>query len=31
MQELQQMRREAQSSIVIPETGAMPQGKIQLR
>jgi hypothetical protein len=32
MQELQQMRREAQSSIVIPETGALPpQGKIQLR
>jgi len=26
------MRREAQSSIVIPETGALPpQGKIQLR
>ena len=32
MRELQQLRREAQSSIVIPETGAMPpQGKIQLR
>ena len=31
MNELQQMRREAQSSIVIPETGALPQGKIQLR
>ena len=31
MRELQQMRREQQSSIVIPETGAMPQGKIQLR
>jgi len=32
MRELQQMRREAQSSIVIPETGALPpQGKIQLR
>ena len=32
MQELQQMRREQQSSIVIPETGALPpQGKIQLR
>ena len=32
MQELQQMRREAQSSIVIPETGALPpQGKIQFR
>lgn len=32
MHELQQMRREAQSSIVIPETGALPpQGKIQLR
>jgi hypothetical protein len=32
MRELQQMRREAQSSIVIPESGALPpQGKIQLR
>ncbi len=32
MRDLQQMRREAQSSIVIPETGAMPPpGKIQLR
>jgi hypothetical protein len=33
MRELQQMRREAQSSIVIPETGALPPqgGKIQLR
>ena len=32
MRELQQMRRESQSSIVIPETGALPpQGKIQLR
>lgn len=31
MRELQQMRREQQSSIVIPDAGAMPQGKIQLR
>jgi hypothetical protein len=32
MRELQQMRREAQSSIVIPDAGALPpQGKIQLR
>ncbi len=31
MQELQQLRREQQSSIVIPETSALPQGKIQLR
>lgn len=32
MHELQQMRREQQSSIVIPETSALPpQGKIQLR
>lgn len=32
MQELQQMRRESQSSIVIPESGGLPPpGKIQLR
>ena len=33
MREIQQMRREAQSSIVIPESGALPPagGKIQLR
>ncbi len=32
MRELQQMRREQQSSIVIPDSGAMPPpGKIQLR
>ncbi|MEP7062084.1 MAG: hypothetical protein ABI881_06780 [Betaproteobacteria bacterium] len=32
MHELQQMRREQQSSIVIPEAGGMPPaGKIQLR
>ncbi len=33
MRELQQMRRESQSQIVIPETGSLPPpgGKIQLR
>ena len=32
MREIQQMRRESQSSIVIPDSGAMPPpGKIQLR
>jgi hypothetical protein len=33
MREIQQMRREAQSSIVIPDSGALPPagGKIQLR